>query len=51
MHIRGVGNWTRKLYDFFEQEYERQQVGTARPVSRMDRLRRRANCDVIKCKI
>ena len=27
LHIRGVGQWTNKLYSYFEEEYKRQQEG------------------------
>ena len=28
LHIRGVGQWTNRLYSYFEEEYQRQQGGT-----------------------
>ena len=33
LHIRGVGGWTNKLYEFFETEYIRQHAGTTRQTS------------------
>ena len=27
LHIRGVGQWTNRLYSYFEEEYKRQQNG------------------------
>ena len=27
LHIRGVGQWTNRLYSYFEEEYQRQQGG------------------------
>ena len=30
LHIRGVGQWTNRLYSYFEEEYKRQQNGEDR---------------------
>lgn len=39
LHIRGVGQWTQRLYNYFENEYIRQQAGTEEVRSGIDRLR------------
>ncbi len=39
LHIRGVGQWTNRLYTYFEEEYRRQQEGKAEERSGIDRLR------------
>jgi len=38
LHIRGVGQWTNRLYKLFEREYERQKSGAGREVSAFDRI-------------
>lgn len=39
LHIRGVGQWTNRLYSYFEEEYRRQQEGKLEIESGFDRLR------------
>jgi hypothetical protein len=39
LHIRGVGQWTNRLYTYFEEEYRRQQEGKTEGLSGIDRLR------------
>ena len=39
LHIRGVGQWTNRLYTYFEEEYKRQQLGKIEERSGMERLR------------
>jgi len=38
LHIRGVGQWTNRLYGLFEEEYERQVKGYDRQISALDRI-------------
>ncbi len=39
LHIRGVGGWTNRLYDFFAEEYKRQQEGVERPKTKLEKLK------------
>ena len=39
LHIRGVGQWTNRLYEYFEEEYRRQQEGKEDEPSGIDRFR------------
>ena len=39
LHIRGVGQWTNRLYSYFEEEYRKQQSGNEEEQSGFDRLR------------
>jgi hypothetical protein len=39
IHIRGVGQWTNRLYSYFEEEYRRQQEGKKEGQSGIERLR------------
>ena len=39
LHIRGVGQWTNRLYEYFEDEYRRQQEGKIEEISGIDRFR------------
>eukprot|EP00095_Tigriopus_kingsejongensis_P001891 maker-scaffold287_size221780-snap-gene-0.26 protein:Tk01891 transcript:maker-scaffold287_size221780-snap-gene-0.26-mRNA-1 annotation:"nadph oxidase 5-like isoform x5" len=39
LHIRGVGQWTNRLYSYFEEEYRKQQEGKREIESGFDRLR------------
>ena len=39
LHIRGVGQWTNRLYQYFEEEYRRQNEGVKEEKSGIDRLR------------
>ena len=39
LHIRGVGQWTNRLYTYFEAEYRRQQEGKTEEQSGIERLR------------
>ena len=39
LHIRGVGQWTNRLYSYFEEEYRRQHEGIKEEKSNIDRLR------------
>jgi predicted ferric reductase len=39
LHIRGVGEWTNRLYSYFEEEYRRQQEGKEEAQPVIDRLR------------
>ena len=39
LHIRGVGQWTNRLYTYFEEEYRRQQNGKQEEQSGFDRIR------------
>ena len=39
LHIRGVGQWTNRLYSYFEEEYRKQQSGNEQEQSGFDRLR------------
>ena len=39
LHIRGVGQWTNRLYTYFEEEYKRQQLGKIEERSGIERLR------------
>eukprot|EP00092_Neocalanus_flemingeri_P001546 GFUD01001648.1.p1 GENE.GFUD01001648.1~~GFUD01001648.1.p1 ORF type:complete len:1115 (+),score=222.73 GFUD01001648.1:61-3405(+) len=38
LHIRGVGQWTNKLYELFEEEYARQERGYGRQESYYEQL-------------
>ena len=38
LHIRGVGQWTNRLYEYFEDEYRRQQEGKEEEPSGLDRF-------------
>lgn len=38
LHIRGVGQWTNRLYQLFEEEHARQTLGYDRHVSALDRI-------------
>ena len=39
LHIRGVGQWTNRLYTYFEEEYRRLQEGKVEERSGIERLR------------
>jgi len=39
LHIRGVGQWTNRLYTYFEEEYRRQQNGKIEEQSGLERFR------------
>ena len=39
VHIRGVGEWTNRLYKHFEDEYARQQAGGQHKENKIDRFR------------
>ena len=39
LHIRGVGQWSNRLYTYFEEEYRRQNEGIKEEKSGIDRLR------------
>ena len=39
IHVRGVGQWTNRLYKYFEEEYRRQQEGNEEEQSGIDRFR------------
>ena len=39
VHIRGVGEWTNRLYKHFEDEYARQQAGMVQPKNKIDKFR------------
>ena len=39
IHIRGVGQWTNRLYTYFEEEYRRQMEGKVEERSGIERLR------------
>jgi predicted ferric reductase len=39
LHIRGVGQWTNRLYSYFEEEYRKQQLGREEQQSGIDKIR------------
>ena len=39
LHIRGVGQWTNRLYEYFEEEYRRQQEAKEEEPSAIDKFR------------
>ena len=39
VHIRGVGEWTNRLYKHFEDEYARQQAGTQQRENKIEKFR------------